>query len=120
MSAEYRTTWETYVASWKALSTDEKRALFERCLAPRCIYTDPLTRAENWDELLRYMLDFHRQVPGGHFVTTQFVAHHDRCMASWSMRNGEGTSIGEGVSFGQYDDTGRLTNMTGFFATPES
>lgn len=120
MSADYRATWEIYVASWKSTSIDEKRALFERCLAAQCTYADPLTRTAGWDELLQYMLDFHRQVPGGHFVTEQFIFHHGKSMARWSMRNGDDVSIGEGVSFGEYDRQGRLTSMNGFFEVPAS
>lgn len=79
-----------------------------------------LTRTEGWDGLLQYMVDFHRQVPGGHFVTEQFIAHHSKSVARWTMRNGLGAVIGDGVSYGEYDDEGRLTSMTGFFETPEN
>lgn len=120
MSTSYRATWETYVEAWKVSSSENKRELFGRCLAGRCVYTDPLTRAEGWDELVQYMAAFHQQVPGGHFVTEQFIAHHGKSMARWTMRNADGTTIGDGVSYGEYDDDGRLTSMTGFFETPEN
>ena len=118
MNDEHRKTWETYVASWKAASIAEKRGLFERCLVRECVYTDPLTRAAGWDELLAYMVEFHRQVPGGHFVTEQFIAHHGKSMAKWTMRNGQSVVMGEGVSYAEYDEAFRLTAMTGFFETP--
>jgi hypothetical protein len=118
VNANPREAWEHYVASWKAESIQDKRALFERCLAPECVYTDPLTRAEGYDELLAYMANFHRQVPGGHFVTLEFVFHHGRSMAKWQMVSAGGSVIGDGVSYGEYDDTNRLIVMTGFFETP--
>ena len=45
-------------------------------MAPDCVYTDPLTEVNGWQELLSYMVEFQGPVPGGHFVTEQFTAHH--------------------------------------------
>ncbi len=66
------------------------------------------------------MRAFHQQVPGGHFVTSYFLAHHDASIAKWNMVNAEGATIGEGVSYGQYNEQGALIAMTGFFETPAS
>ena len=115
MSAEQKAVWERYVASWSAESVSEKERLFAGCLAPDCVYTDPLTRAQGFQELAAYMLEFQRQVPGGHFVTQRFLAHHGKSIAQWRMLNGAAEVIGEGVSYGEYDDQNRLTAMTGFF-----
>lgn len=111
-------TWETYASSWKAKTESERRALYEKALSPDCVYTDPLTRTQGWDELTAYMAQFHEQVPGGHFATQTFVAHHDCSMARWNMLNGKGEILGDGVSYGKYDEEGRLIAMTGFFDVP--
>jgi hypothetical protein len=115
---ERSAVWERYVAAWKAGSLEEKRALFAGCLAPSCTYTDPLQQAEGWDALALYMVDFQRQVPGGHFITEAFSTHHDKSLAKWRMVNADGVKIGEGVSYGEYDANDRLIAMTGFFETP--
>lgn len=120
MREDYRATWEGYVQSWKVASAQEKRSLFERCLSPNCVYTDPLARTHGWDELAAYMAEFHRQVPGGHFVTEQFITHHGKAMARWKMLNADAVAIGDGVSYAEYDEAGRLTTMTGFYETPTS
>jgi hypothetical protein len=112
-----RQTWERYVSAWKATEAGDKRALFDGCLSPLCVYRDPQTERRGWDDVLAYMLEFHRQVPGGHFVTDQFVAHHGRSMARWTMRDAAGRILGEGTSYGEYDEDGRLLAMTGFFET---
>ena len=117
MSKHYEEIWERYVSSWKAEGTEAKRALYEGCLAPSCVYTDPLTQAEGWEALTDYMLDFHRQIPGGHFVTEYFLAHHGKSIARWKMKNGDGVTLGDGISYGEYDDQDRLVRMTGFFQT---
>jgi len=118
MSNALRDVWERYVGSWKAASTAEKRAIYPTCLAPDCVYTDPLTQTKGWDELGAYMAAFHQQIPGGHFVTEQFFAHHGRSVARWRMASGDGTPLGEGISYAEYDEQNRLVAMTGFFEPP--
>jgi len=65
MSNSFEKTWETYSSSWKAESADEKRAIYKSCLDTECEYNDPIIRTKGWDELVGYMLDFHKQIPGG-------------------------------------------------------
>lgn len=115
---DMNTTWETYAASWKAETDADKQACFEQALAPDCVYSDPMTQARGWDELTAYMNQFHSQVPGGHFVTTEFMAHHGRSLAKWEMRDGNDTVLGDGVSYGEYNNDGKLLSMSGFFAVP--
>jgi hypothetical protein len=113
-----RTTWETYAGAWKAESREAKRAALVASVAPGCVYRDPLTRADGQDALIEAMLAFHVLVPGGWFETTYFLAHHDRSISKWTMRSAAGDTLGEGISYGEYDGTGRLVAMTGFFETP--
>jgi hypothetical protein len=119
MSNNYRDTWETIVSSWKVASPAEKRALFEKCLDPECQYNDPLIKAKGWDELEAYMMDFHLQIPGGHFATTYFLAHNNKSIAKWEMRNGDNIVLGDGISYAEYNENGYLTSMTGFFEPPK-
>ncbi len=118
INSDQRNAWETYVSAWREASAEGKRAALKRCAAPDCVYQDPLTFAEGQEALVDYMLAFHQQVPGGHFITNYFLAHHDASIAKWNMVNGEGATIGEGVSYGQYNQQGALIAMTGFFETP--
>jgi hypothetical protein len=114
---DHQATWETYVAAWKAEGAERKRGILSRCLADAGVYTDPLASTTGVDDLTDYMVDFHRQVPGGHFVTTYFLAYDRRSIARWNMVDGAGVVIGEGISYGEYDPAGRLRAMTGFFET---
>jgi hypothetical protein len=120
MNNELRAVWERYVGSWKVAPPAEKREIFATCLAPACVYTDPLTQARGWDELAQYMASFQQQIPGGHFVTQEFFSHHGRSAARWKMLSGDGAPLGEGISYAEYDEQQRLVAMTGFFETPES
>ncbi|MFK7800074.1 MAG: nuclear transport factor 2 family protein [Anaerolineae bacterium] len=115
MNTDFENTWETYASSWKAATEEEKRDLFKKSLADNCVYNDPLAKAKGWDELSKYMLDFHQQVPGGHFVTTSFMSHSNKSIVTWEMKTGNNIVIGDGISYGEYNEQGLLTAMTGFF-----
>jgi hypothetical protein len=115
-----REVWERYTEAWGAESVEQKRELFETCLAPGCVYTDPTAVVKGWDALLEYMVGFHQQTPGGHFVTQEFMAHHGRSVSRWQMRGRDGTKLGDGISYAEYDDNGMLVAMTGFFGPPDA
>ena len=117
MDHAMQTTWETYVASWKATKPAEKQALFAASLDERCTYTDPLGMASGWDALAQTMQGFHQQLPGAYFKTERFMSHNQHCMAQWKMVGADGAVLGEGVSFGQFNDQGKLLTMTGFYET---
>ncbi|MEQ1569138.1 MAG: nuclear transport factor 2 family protein [Myxococcota bacterium] len=110
--------WERYVAAWRAPTLEEKRALLLEAVSPACVYTDPSARLHGHGALIEYMLAFHRQVPGGHFVTEQFFAHHQQSAARWTMRGPDSEILGDGVSHGAYDEGGQLVQMTGFYDPP--
>lgn len=110
-----RETWDLYTASWKVKTIQEKLELFAQSLKKDCEYKDPTVNTKGWDELAQNMINFHEQVPGGHFVTTDFQTHSGRSMAKWDMCTGDGDKIGEGISFGQYHSDGKLFAMTGFY-----
>ncbi len=117
MQVDHQHIWETYTSAWKAESIDDQRALIGASLARECAYQDPLAKTGSWDELLAYMANFHRQVPGGHFVTRRFRYHNGQSVAQWDMQDAQGQVIGDGVSVGHYNDAGRLVTVTGFFDT---
>ncbi len=118
MTDKYREIWETYTSSWKSSSNEEKMELFKQSLEKDCTYTDPLTAVQGWEQLLTYMNEFHQQIPGGYFETNYFLTHHDKSIARWNMKNGEDVIVGEGISYGQYNDSGKLISMVGFYEVP--
>ncbi len=118
MTNKFEAIWESYTSSWKSNTADDKRAIFERCLDKECVYNDPLVKTQGWDALVAYMLDFHQQIPGGHFETVYFLAHNNQSIARWHMKNADNEIVGEGISYGQYNSEGKLKKMTGFFDTP--
>jgi hypothetical protein len=117
MNTDCKETWEKYTSTWKMTNKTERLAMFAEVLADDAIYTDPLVQTTSWDDLIGYMENFHRQIPGGHFVTTSFLAHHDKSIAHWEMKTGENATVGTGTSYGEYDAQGKLVSMNGFFQT---
>jgi hypothetical protein len=113
-----REIWETYASAWGAKDRAPKLAALGRSVAQHAIYCDPIAECRSHDELVTYMLEFHQQVPGGHFRTTFFQAHHGRSIAKWNMISGAGEMLSEGVSYGEYGIDGTLVAMTGFFEVP--
>ncbi len=118
MSKNLESTWEAYTSSWKVESSKQKQAILQECLEAKCVYNDPHAKTHSRDELVNYMQDFHKQVPGGYFVTKLFMAHNNQSIAKWDMKNGEHIVIGEGISYGKYHESGKLMSMTGFFEAP--
>lgn len=113
-----REIWETYASAWRVPTPDAKRAALVASVDPASTYRDPLTQRRGHDDLVDAMLEFHAQIPGGHFQTTYFLAYEDRSIARWNMLSADGSVLGEGISYGEYGADGKLTTMTGFFETP--
>lgn len=113
-----RATWETYASAWREPTAAGKRVALDASVAPACTYRDPLVESKGHAALIEHMLGFHQQVPGGHFQTTYFLAHHDRSIAKWNMLSADGAVMSDGVSYAEYDPQGKLVAMTGFFETP--
>ncbi len=110
-----RNIWESYTASWLADQDDARLDAYKACLVDDCVYKDPNIEARGYTELASYMATFQQQMPGGHFVTRQFVTHHDSALVHWDMVDRAGTVISPGTSIGVFGDDGRLKAMTGFF-----
>ncbi|NJM91033.1 MAG: nuclear transport factor 2 family protein [Myxococcales bacterium] len=115
---QQKQTWETYAQAWKEATAAGKREALRRSVAQAATYRDPTKTTATHEELVAYMLDFHRQVPGGWFETTSFRCHHGRSLATWTMRDGADRIIGQGSSYVVYDGDGLLSEMNGFFDSP--
>ena len=120
VSDAHKNTWDTYTKSWSEQDTSKRLQLFEQCLNPDCVYTDPLAQATGYAQLSGYMSELQKNIPGVKFVTTDFKSHHDRSLTHWNMTDGKGNIFAQGASYGMYGDDGRLQQMTGFFEPPNA
>ncbi|MFZ2449048.1 MAG: nuclear transport factor 2 family protein [Methylovulum miyakonense] len=119
-SNSHQNTWETYTRSWSERDASKRLQLFEGCLSPDCVHTDPLIQATGYNHLSGYMSELHKNVPGVRFVTTGFKNHHDRSLAHWNRVDGDGNILSQGASYGLYGADSRLLHMTGFFESPDA
>lgn len=114
----HQDTWEIYTRSWCEVDTAKRLQLFEQCLNPDCVYTDPLVEAKGYSALTGYMSELHKNVPGVRFITTDFKSHHDRSLTHWNMVDSAGNILSQGASYGLYGADGRLVQMAGFYEAP--
>jgi hypothetical protein len=115
MNDKIKNSWEDYALSWKVKSAEEKRTLFDKCLDKDCTYNSPVIKTRGWEQLVDHMLEFHKNVPGGYFNTTYFRSYDNKSIARWDMVTGKDDVVGDGISYCEYNDSGKLISMTGFF-----
>ena len=112
-----KTILEIYGKSWSETDPSKRLQLFEQCLSPDCVYTDPTSQVTGYEQLSGYMSEFQKNLPGGGFVATKLQSHHDRSLMHWNMVDGKGSILSPGASYFLFGTDGRLKQMTGFFET---
>ncbi|NRA88865.1 MAG: nuclear transport factor 2 family protein [Rhizobiales bacterium] len=114
---KFEQTWENYVELWRLTDKNEMKNRAKNVIVNDCGYRDPLIQANGTEALFNYIYEFQQQFSGGYIETYAFMSHHGRSMANWHMKSSNATIISEGISFGEYNEAGELTCMTGFFET---
>ena len=112
-------TWMTYTTSWNQTDATARSAIFQQSLAPTVIYRDPHCQAAGHDQLNAVIDQFHNDFPGGTLKTTSFIFHHGRSLANWELSVGDEV-VATGTSYGEYDESDRLTVMNSFYVNPEA
>ncbi len=113
-------TLEIYGKSWSETDPSTRLKLFEQCLSPDCVYTDPTSQVAGYDQLSGYMSEFQKNLPGGGFAATDLQSHHDRSLMHWNMMDGKGNILSQGASYFLFAADGRLKQMIGFFESPNT
>ena len=119
MQTSYRSTWARYQRAWEHVSSAERQASLEQSVSDDCIYTDPMGETHGRAELAAYIENFRITMPTGSFKNLKFLEHHDQSMAEWMLFQ-NGAELQPGSSWARFGVDGRITNVTGFFAVPES
>ena len=99
----YKNTWDNYTKSWSETDVAKRLQLFEQCLSPDCVYTDPIMQATGYAQLSGYISELQKNVPGVRFMTTDFKNRHDRSLTHWNMVDGNGNVLSQGASYGMYE-----------------
>lgn len=110
-----RETWATYESAWSESDPGKRRALLRQTLDEAFIYCDPLTRTETHDALSTYIGELQRTIPGLSIVTTSFAEHHDACLVTWTLQDGNHAPVAKGMTCGEIHGNGRLRKATVFY-----
>lgn len=113
-----RETWAAYEGAWNESDPGKRAAVLRRTLDETFIYSDPLMRTEGHGELSKYIGELQRTVPGLRILTTSFAEHHDSCLVGWTMQDGNGNALTNGVTCGELDGNGLLKRATVFYDPP--
>lgn len=114
---QHRDTWATYQAAWGDVGAEERLELLSRSVSDDCVYSDPVGRTADRDELIAYIEQFRKTMQAPSFRNHKFLDHHDQAMAEWTLYDGEAEAQ-QGSSYARFAPDGRLSVIAGFFEMP--
>ena len=107
---------EAYGASWGEPDVAKRRALLEQAWADDATYTDPQSDVAGRDGLIELISGFQAQVNGAKIVATSAVdVHHEKFRFTWAMQAADGSTMMEGIDYGELAPDGRIQKIVGFF-----
>jgi hypothetical protein len=110
---------DTYGASWNETDVAKRRQLLEQAWADDATYTDPQSHAEGPDALVELIGGFQAQFAGAKIVATSAAdVHHEKFRFTWAMQAADGSTMMEGIDFGELAPDGRIQRIVGFFGPP--
>ncbi|HST84559.1 MAG TPA: nuclear transport factor 2 family protein [Kineosporiaceae bacterium] len=109
--------WNRYAATW-SLAADDRGEELAACLSDDVTYCDPQGLVAGRPALSDYMGQFQNAFPGTRFQIESVLQHHDRTLASWTLRGAEDQLFQQGTSYAVVAADGRLSAITGFFEPP--
>jgi len=105
-----------YAAAWNEPDATRRRRLLEEAWADDGVYTDPTAHVEGREALAAHIAGFQQQMPGARLGGTSGIdEHHGRLRFTWVMRAADGSTVVEGIDFGELGPDGRLSRIVGFF-----
>ncbi len=110
---------DSYGASWNETDDAKRRALLEQSFADEATYTDPQSDVSGREALVAHIAGFHQTFAGAKIVATSAVdEHHERFRFTWIMQAADGSTMMEGIDFGELAPDGRIKKIVGFFGPP--
>jgi hypothetical protein len=105
-----------YAAAWNEPDVAARRQLLEKAWAAGGTYTDPTVRLEGRDALVQHITGFQKGLPGSKIVPTSGAdVHHGLLRFAWRIVKADGSTLSEGMDFGELDADGRIKTIVGFF-----
>ena len=109
-------TVAAYAAAWNEPDLAARRQLLDKAWATAGTYTDPTVQLEGRDALAQHISGFQKGLPGATIVpTSRTDVHHGTLRFSWRILKADGSTLSEGIDFGELDADGRIRRIVGFF-----
>lgn len=113
-----RDIWAVYEGAWAEADPGKRADILRRTLDERFVYVDPQIHTEGHNQLCDYIGELQKTIPGLCIITKTFAEHHDSCLVEWTLRDGNGTALADGVTFGEGDAGGLLKKVSVFYGAP--
>jgi hypothetical protein len=106
---------DAYFEAWNETDAERRRALLERSITPEAELVDPTGRWRGIAGLSERIGNYHSSAPGTRVVPSSGIdAHHDLLRYSWSVVDGDGRELIEGLDVAERAPDGRLVRISMF------
>lgn len=110
-----------YCDAWGKTDPAERKSAVSGVWAENGEYLDSQpVRVSGREALESEILKFQQQFPGAGFRCTAVRAHHGFVGYTWTMVGPDGTTLMQGMDFGELDSSGQLVRIVSFFDMPPS
>lgn len=107
-----------YFAAWNETDEAARRAHLEKGWAESATYTDPTADVHGREALVKHIggLLSNPQFKGFSIVRSSGIdVHHRSFRFQWEMKDPSGNVVTPGIDYGEFDESGMITKIVGFF-----
>ena len=107
---------DAYMAAWGEADAARRMALLDRCWSDAGLFADSTGSAEGRNGLNAYIAAAQQFMPGARLERAGAVTMVlDRARFAWRASAADGTPLGQGVNFLEFDSSGRIARLSGFW-----
>ena len=104
-----------FFEAWNEADSERRRALLERSITPEAELVDPAGRWRGVEGLSERIGNYLSSAPGTRVVPSSGVdAHHDVVRYAWSVVDGDGHALIDGIDVAERAGDGRLKRISMF------
>jgi hypothetical protein len=104
-----------YFDAWNEADPDRRRSLVERSIMPDAEFVDPTGRWRGIEGLSQRIGNYLASAPGKRVAPSSGIdAHHDIVRYAWSVVDGDGREVIEGLDVAERAEDGRLRRVSMF------
>jgi uncharacterized protein YndB with AHSA1/START domain len=112
---------DAYMAAWGETDGGRRIELLNGCWSEDGLFADSMGSAEGRGGLSNYIGAAQQFMPGARIERIGPAALVlDRARFSWRASGADGTPLGQGVNFAEFDSAGRIARLSGFWEAGRS